>query len=50
MPYTGIVEGYFNANEMSVLLQKKFDRYKELANKEKLTKKILMKLQNWKCI
>lgn len=35
--YTGIVEGYFNANEMSVLLQKKFDRYKELANKEKLT-------------
>lgn len=37
VPYTGIVEGYFNANEMSVLLQKKFDRYKELANKEKLT-------------
>ena len=37
IPYDGIVEGYFNANEMSVLLQKKFDRYKELANKEKLT-------------
>lgn len=37
VPYTGIVEGYFNANEMSVLLQKKFDRYKELENKEKLT-------------
>ncbi len=37
MPYTGIVEEYFNANEMSVLLQKKFNRYKELVNKEKLT-------------
>lgn len=37
VPYTGIAEGYFNANEMSVLLQKKFDRYKELENKEKLT-------------
>ncbi len=37
VPYTGIVEGYFNANEMSVLLQKKFNRYKELVNKEKLT-------------
>ena len=37
MPYTGSVEGYFNANEMSVLLQKKFNRYKELVNKEKLT-------------
>jgi hypothetical protein len=32
MPYTGIVEEYFNANEMSVLLQKKFNRYKELVN------------------
>lgn len=37
VPYAGIVEGYFNSNEMSVLLQKKFNRYKELVNKEKLT-------------
>lgn len=37
VPYTGIVEGYFNSNEMSMLLQKKFNRYKELVNKEKLT-------------
>ena len=35
--YAGIVEGYFNSNEMSMLLQKKFNRYKELVNKEKLT-------------
>lgn len=37
VPYAGIVEGYFNSNEMSMLLQKKFNRYKELVNKEKLT-------------
>ena len=37
VPYAGIVEGYFNSNEMSMLLQKKFYRYKELVNKEKLT-------------
>ena len=32
VPYAGIVEGYFNSNEMSMLLQKKFNRYKELVN------------------
>ena len=37
VPYAGIVEGYFNSNEMSMLLQKKFNRYKELVDKEKLT-------------
>ena len=35
MPYTGIVEEYFNANEMSVLLQKKFNRYKCIFRKNR---------------
>lgn len=37
VPYGGIVEGYFNTNEMSFVLEKKFERYKELVNKPDLT-------------
>lgn len=37
IPYSGIVEGYFNANEMSFSLKKKYDRYKQLASKSELT-------------
>lgn len=37
VPYSGIVEGYFQSDEMSDDLQKKFNRYKELAKKEQLT-------------
>lgn len=37
VPYSGIVEGYFKANEMSSLLKNKYDRYKELAQKRELT-------------
>ncbi|MCD8023084.1 MAG: AAA family ATPase, partial [Lachnospiraceae bacterium] len=31
IPYSGIVEGYFKANEMSDTLKAKYERYKELA-------------------
>ena len=37
VPYSGIVEGYFNVNEMSSLLQQKFERFKELIQKAILT-------------
>ncbi len=37
VPYSGIVEGYFRANEMSDSLKEKFDRYKELAGKSDLS-------------
>ena len=37
VPYGGIVEGYFNASELSATLEKKFERYKELVNKKDLT-------------
>ena len=37
VPYSGIVEGYFKSDEMSDDLQKKFNRYKELAKKGQLT-------------
>lgn len=36
VPYSGIVEGYFQSDEMSEDLQEKFNRYKELAKKEQL--------------
>lgn len=37
VPYEGIVEGYFESSEMSDLLKRNFERYKELVKKEKLT-------------
>lgn len=37
VPYSGIVEGYFKASEMSAVLQKKFERYKKLVRKDFLT-------------
>lgn len=37
VPYEGIVEGYFHVDAMSEQLREKFDRYKELVKKEKLT-------------
>ncbi len=37
IPYSGIVEGYFNADEMSMKLREKYDRYKELIYKQDLT-------------
>lgn len=37
IPYAGIVNGYFNVNEMSQVLQRKYERYCILANKESLT-------------
>ena len=33
MPYSGIVEGYFKADELSNELRNKFDAYKALVNK-----------------
>lgn len=36
VPYSGIVEGYFNANVMSNILKEKYERYKELVYKEEL--------------
>lgn len=35
--YSGIVEGYFRADELSEVLRSKFERYKELATKDTLT-------------
>ncbi len=37
VPYEGIVEGYFESSEMSDLLKRNFERYKELVKKEELT-------------
>ncbi len=37
IPYSGIVEGYFHADEMSYKLEEKFKRYKELVGKAHLT-------------
>ncbi len=37
LPYEGIVEGYFGADQMSQLLREKFEEYKALAEKEQLT-------------
>ena len=36
VPYSGIVEGYFKADELSDELRDKFETYKELANKPNL--------------
>lgn len=36
LPYSGIVEGYFEVDTLSEELKTKFNRYKELYNKEKL--------------
>ena len=36
VPYSGIVEGYFNADELSDELRDKFEAYKALANKPNL--------------
>lgn len=37
IPYGGIVEGYFQASEMSKTLEEKFTRYRELVRKQNLT-------------
>ncbi len=37
IPYGGIVEGYFKADELSEILKNKYNRYKELAAKPELT-------------
>lgn len=37
IPYSGIVEGYFNADEMSKVLREKYERYKVLVNKTEIT-------------
>ncbi len=37
IPYDGIVEGYFKASALSDELQKKYERYKQLACKQELT-------------
>lgn len=37
VPYSGIIEGYFRADEMSDSLKEKFERYKELAGKSDLS-------------
>lgn len=36
VPYSGIVEGYFNADELSKELKEKFEKYKVLATKPQL--------------
>lgn len=37
VPYSGIVEGYFHADELSKELREKFERYKEITNKSELS-------------
>lgn len=37
VPYDGIVEGYFGADKLSVKLREKFEQYKDLVQKEKLS-------------
>lgn len=37
LPYEGIVEGYFKTDTLSKELREKFERYKELVSKEKLS-------------
>lgn len=37
VPYSGIVEGYFNADSMSNILKEKYAKYKKLVVKEHLT-------------
>lgn len=37
IPYDGIVEGYFKADTLSVLLRNKYERYKELVRKEEVS-------------
>jgi len=37
VPYEGIVEGYFNVDAMSMTLRNKYNRYKELVGKAKLS-------------
>ena len=36
VPYSGIVEGYFDSDELSNELREKFEAYKRLANKPDL--------------
>lgn len=44
IPYSGIVEGYFKANEMSDILKAKYERYKELAIQSELSDRDLDEL------
>lgn len=37
LPYEGIVEGYFGADRLSQELKEKFERYRQLANKQELS-------------
>ena len=37
VPYNGIVEGYFQVDEMSTRLKEKYEKYKSLVKKEELT-------------
>ena len=37
IPYDGIVESYFNVDKLSSELREKFERYKKLTEKDKLT-------------
>lgn len=37
VPYSGIVEGYFKSNELSLILENKYNRYRELVHKQTLT-------------
>lgn len=37
VPYSGVVEGYFNSSELSDSLSKKFERYRTLIKKSELT-------------
>ncbi len=44
VPYSGIVEGYFGVDKMSVLLRKKYEQYKELVQKTRLSDEDLAEL------
>lgn len=37
VPYSGIVEGYFGVDKMSVLLREKYEQYKEIVQKAELS-------------
>lgn len=37
IPYSGVVEGYFNVDKMSKRLREKYERYKKLAKKAEIT-------------
>lgn len=45
IPYDGVVEGYFGTDKLSNILQKKYERYKELADQSSWTDEQIYEMQ-----